>query len=337
MSRIFYRGQLRYLGCYFYRCLLPLQQLGYQGDLLTIRSVPNPAEISKGIMDAEIVVMHRPFEKASKDLFLALREGGKKLVIDGDDTYNVEKSEDIMKLGSMASAMSNSINWFLREADLVTCTNEFLADEYRKLNKNVVVLPNYINPEDFPKVQRNKTKKVRIGIIGSVGLNNTNDVENIKDIIKELSERKDVTLVLFGQSPDVGFWKDIKLEYHTFVHMADYYQKLSDLKLDMAIIPRRDTYFNRAKSNVKFLECSMLEIPCICQSWGDGKSPYDPDKDYVLLANKPKEWKHEIDELIKDKELRKMMGTRAKKYVVANYSIIKNAYRWKDEYNKLLE
>ena len=330
--RVYMRGNLRYEGCYYYRCLLPLQINGWSGDLLTMRSTLNPVETNRNIMSAEVVVMQRPFEKASKDLFLALREGGKKLVFDNDDTYKVN---DVMRLGKMLDAMNDSVDWFIKNADMVTTTTEFLADEYRKLNPNVVVLPNFINPEDFPKKKANRGKKVRIGVIGSVGLDNTGDIDHIKDVIYELSEREDVTLVLMGQPTHEGFWKDVQVEAHPFVHIWDYFKQLADLKLDMVLIPRADTYFNRAKSNVKFLEMSMLEIPCIAQTFDDKKSPYDKDGEYMILANKQDEWIHEINEMIKDKELRRMVGKRAKKYVLKNYNTDK-AKLWKEAYQSML-
>lgn len=326
--KVYFRGQLRYEGCYYYRCLLPLQINGWSGDLLTMRSQLNPEESRKAILDAEVVVMQRPFEKASKDLFIALKQAGKKIVFDNDDTYKVN---DVMKLGSMLDDMNASVDWFIKNSDMVTTTNEFLAEEYRKLNPNVHVLPNFINPEDFPtKILKNRTKKVRIGIIGSVSLYNTEDIEHIKPLLKELSERDDVTLVVFGQSPEGGFWKDLNIEYHPFVHIYDYYKKLNELKLDLAIIPRADTYFNRCKSNVKFLECSMLEIPVIAQTWNDGQSPYDKDIDAGVLepANTLEEWREKVNLLIGEKTLRKIIGKRAKKYVLKHYNVDK-AKLWK--------
>ena len=41
------------------------------------------------------------------------------------------------------------------------------------------------------------------------------------------------------------------------------------------LIPRGENYFNRCKSNIKFLEASMCEIPVIAQSFTTNDSPYD--------------------------------------------------------------
>jgi hypothetical protein len=104
------------------------------------------------------------------------------------------------------------------------------------------------------------------------------------------------------------FWESVNVEWQPFVNAEDYYETLNDLKLDFVIIPRADNYFNRCKSNLKFLENSMLEIPSICQAFDTGDSPYQQnpaDKDYLLLANKYDEWIEQIEKLINDKEYRR--------------------------------
>lgn len=333
--RIYFRGQLRYMGCYYYRCMLPLQANGWEGDLITLRSsLPKSEEATKSIMQSNIIVFQRPFEKANQELFIACKQAGKMCVVDNDDTYKVD---DTMKLGEMLTAVSDGFEWFVKSADLVTASTDFLANEYRKLNPNVLVLPNMINPTDFPPRQHNRGKKVRIGIIGSVG--HTKDVEHVKGLIKELSEREDVTLVLFSLSNKEAdpFWKDIKCEWQPFVEMKDYFKVLAKLKLDMVLIPRQNNYFNRCKSNVKFLEMSVLGIPCVAQTWNDGESPYDKDGEYMVLANTEEQWRKSVNDLVADKEARKMIGSRAKKYVLANYDIRKTKDLWSIAYKKLIQ
>ena len=62
--------------------------------------------------------------------------------------------------------------------------------------------------------------------------------------------------------------------------MIDYFDTLNDLELDIMMIPRKDNYFNKCKSNIKFLEASMCEIPVITNYFKD--SPYEKDGDYVV-------------------------------------------------------
>jgi glycosyltransferase involved in cell wall biosynthesis len=101
------------------------------------------------------------------------------------------------------------------------------------------------------------------------------------------------------------------------------------------IIPRADNNFNRAKSNLKFLESSMFEIPVVAQAFPDGKSPYQvnpEDQKYLLLATDYNDWIEKIESLINDKEKRRKLGKRAKEYVVENYNINDKAHLWEEAY-----
>ena len=106
----------------------------------------------------------------------------------------------------------------------------------------------------------------------------------------------------------------------------------------MVIIPRYDSYFNRCKSNLKFLENSMLEIPTIGQSFPTKDSPYEvnpEDAKHLLLASNTEEFISQIEKLIANKDLRSQIGKDTKKYVLANYTISKNAYKWSEAYKTI--
>ena len=192
-------------------------------------------------------------------------------------------------------------------------------------------MPNCVDPDDFPKPKRNTGNKVRIGLIGSVV--GTNDFDHIEDTLEIISKREDVQLVVMSDKPNDGnFFDTINVEWHNPVKMKDYFETLNDLKLDLMLIPRREGYFNKCKSNIKFLEASMLEIPCITDNWKD--NPYTNDAEYLVMTNN---WLKDIYELVDDKEMRKMMGKRAKKYVLKNYNIKNNINKWETAYQTLLQ
>lgn len=329
---------MRYEGCYYVRCALPLQVNGWDGDKITMASsLKTPEEATNGMMNADVIVFQRPFETQKMVVMKELKKLGKKFVFDNDDTYKVN---DVMKLGKYLDLISGILDEFARHSDLVTTTNEFLAKEYRKLNDNVVVLPNCINPDDFPEPLKKKNKRVRVGIVGSVA--HCEDYLHIKPLLTELSERDDTQLVLFSLSEDKMFQEEVKyfntlnVEWQPFVKMSDYLETLNNLALDIILIPRSDTYFNRCKSNIKFLEASMLNIPVIAQTFGDGDSPYDKDGEYMVLANKLPEWRKKVIEMIEDKESRKMFANRARKYVLQEYDINKKGHLWEEAYKKIL-
>jgi len=345
-------------GCYNVRCLLPLIANGFDGDRTTFNpSQISPEDKAKACANADIIVFHRPEQKNKVEAMHLLKAQGKKIVFDNDDTYkdtggfkfNEYMDEERLKHG--LARINDVIDTFIKEANLVTCTTEFLKKEYEQINPNVVVLPNCIDPFYWDEPLRNETDVVRIGITGSVGI--TSDMEVLKPIVEHYHNDPRVKIVLLSMpssgadqifkelyTDEYAFWDRINKEWHPFVTAHEYPDYLNELRLDMVIIPRYDSLFNRCKSNLKFLENSMLEIPTIAQAFSTGDSPYQQnpeDQKYLLLADTFDEWITQIEKLINDKELRREMGRKAREYVEENYDINKKAHLWKEAYQKLIK
>jgi glycosyltransferase involved in cell wall biosynthesis len=100
------------------------------------------------------------------------------------------------------------------------------------------------------------------------------------------------------------------------------------------LIPRKDNYFNRCKSNIKFLEASMLEIPVVATSFKNG--PYEElTTDIGLKAKNDDEFRVFTEMLIDNEYLRRKIGINAKEYVLKHYSIKDNAHLWAEAYAKI--
>lgn len=345
-----------FAGCNYVRIQMPAWANGYLTNKKSLRAnTDNENLVSQEIQGADIVVFHRPEKKEFLDLALMCKKDGKKIVMDNDDTFYIEDNHPLAQLSSDGQKLilkdrQDAINEFIKIADLVTCSTETLAVEYRKLNDNVVVLPNCVDPDDWDEPLRNETDKVRIGIVGSAAIGY--DYDHIKDVIVDLSKRDDVEIIMFGLgsrehreknplvtktfSDEYDFWDSIEFEHFPWCPIEDYMTTLNEARLDIMIIPRRENYFNRCKSNVKFLEASMCEIPVIAQSFDGG--PYEELKigGIGLLVRDNSEWMDKIEMLIKSKELRRKIGSLAKKYVLNNYNIRDNSYKWEDAYKTII-
>lgn len=347
-------------GCYAVRCLFPLMANGWDGDQTSI-SIDQKTPENKSIasQQADVVVFHRPETKDKLEIARMLKGIGKKIVFDNDDTfkdnggYRFNEYMDKKRFEQGMETLDTHIDTFVKEADLVTCSTEFLAEEYRKIHNNVVVLPNCIDPFYFDEPLRNENGKTRIGIVGSMGV--TADLDVCKPIIKHFRDREDIEIVLYSlpvhrednitrelYSEEYKFLDTLKeytnVIWQPFTDFQNYYDILNQLRLDIAIIPRADNYFNRCKSNLKFLEMSMLEIPCISQGFPDGQSPYERDpedaKHQIIVKDN---WIEAIEGLAQDKEKQREMGRKAREYVEQKYNIEKNAHKWEEAYQTLFK
>lgn len=345
-------------GCYNVRCLLPLIANGWDGDQTSIHFGRKTAEDKLlATKQADIVVFHRPEDKKKLELMHILKKMGKKIIYDNDDTYkdkgSIRANEYINqeRIDKGMTSLNTIADAFMIEADLVTTTTEFLAEEYRKLNPNVVVLPNCIDPFYYDEPLRNETDIIRIGVTGSIGV--SSDIEIVAPIIKHYEHDPRVKIVFFSLPPnqkdnplvakiykeEYAFMDSVDVEWHPTVNADEYYDKLNSLKLDFMIIPRQDNYFNRCKSNLKFIEASAFEIPCIAQGFADGKSPYQVNKEdqkYLKLVTDNKDWIPAMEELITNKQLRLDMGKKAREYVTENYDINSKAHLWEEAYESIM-
>lgn len=352
-----------YAGCNYVRLYLPAIHNGFPIDISNVEKLarvdkPDYERIKAEMDMADAVVFHRPEFKTYYDLLKQLKLKGKMVIVDNDDTFIIDDYHPLANFNASGMKKSvkkraDNVDKFIKEADLVTCSTEILKEEYLKLNPNVKVLPNCIDPDDWEEPLRNEGDKVRIGLVGSTAFEY--DYEEIEGVLQKLSDRDDVQLFMFGlgdkkhrkENPIVSkifkteydFWGSLDIESVPWCHVSKYPKALNDAKLDIMLIPRRDNYFNRCKSNVKFLEASMCEIPVVARVYGDGQSPYDCIKDGVtgVKIENPIDWECKINELIKYKEYRRVLGKNAKKYTLKNFNIKDKYHLWDDAYNKRYE
>lgn len=349
----------KYLGCNYVRGLLPMWFNGWNGNIIGMKGDIKPMEqVRNEIMNSEIIVFHRPEVVEFHELAKTLKQMGKKIVFDNDDTYFMGdghpfESRDSMGILSDVSKQNDLIHNFITNSDLVTTTTEWLAKEYGEFNDNVLVLPNCVNPKDWSEPLRNDGDKVRIGLVGSVAY--SMDFELIKDAIRELDKMDNVQLVMFGlhsqklrnENPLVTetFKKEYEffdsldnLEHVPWSPMIDYMDTLNDLKLDIMLIPRKDCYFDKSKSNIKFLEAAMCEIPVIASSFEDGNSPYDKDLngENGILVKNGEDWMPIIMDLTNNKDKRRAIGKKAHEYVLQHYDINSHYMKWRDAFSKIL-
>jgi len=148
----------------------------------------------------EIVAYHRSigpdFEKANR-LIQMLNSLGVITVCDIDDYWMPGKEHpihDIIKVNKI----NEKIVANLKVSKYVTTTTELFADEIRKFNKNVVVFPNAINPNEPQfKEPTQKSDKLRIGWLG--GSSHLHDIQLLNDGFSKLISHKDkVQYVLCG-------------------------------------------------------------------------------------------------------------------------------------------
>jgi glycosyltransferase involved in cell wall biosynthesis len=148
----------------------------------------------------QIVAYHRSigpdFDRANR-LIQMLNSLGVVTVCDIDDYWMPGKEHpihDIIRVNKINEKIVDN----LKVSKFVTTTTEIFADEIRKYNKNVIVFPNAINPNEAQfKEKTEESDKVRIGWLG--GSSHLHDIQLLDSGFSKLLHLKDkVQYVLCG-------------------------------------------------------------------------------------------------------------------------------------------
>ena len=106
------------------------------------------------------------------------------VIVDIDDYWLPTKEHPIYQL-IMQNKIHEKIVNNLREADYVTTTTEIFANEIRKFNKNVVIFPNAINPDEPQFKQPTlESDRIRVGWLG--GSSHLHDLQLMNGFVSKL-------------------------------------------------------------------------------------------------------------------------------------------------------
>ena len=231
--------------------------------------------------------------------------------------------------GSMLTAFEANLN----QVDIITSPNEHILNFYQDFLKGryshstpfFAQLPNLISETGYQGIEAKAAQNnatVRIGIV--VNPRYTNDLLIILAPLLAIQKKyaDKVSFVVYGWS---GVLQDgskplaeLNITYHKAVSIMDHLQKLSELRLDIALIPVQNKASRRLISEIPYLELASLGIPVIA-------SRHSIFKEYILdgatgnLANGASQWQQLIAKHIEDKDYRKAIGEAAKAYVWEHY------------------
>lgn len=139
----------------------------------------------------QIVHFHRSFGNIDQcpDVINYLKGIGIIMIADLDDYWLPTREHPIHQL-ILENKMNQKIMANLKAADYVTTTTELFANEIKKLNKNVIVLPNAIDPSEKQFQQKTPpSDKIRVGWLG--GSSHLHDLKLLDGMVSKLSPIQD--------------------------------------------------------------------------------------------------------------------------------------------------
>ena len=213
------------------------------------------------------------------------KEFGFKIVYEIDDLIFKEDIPDYNKF-KFAFEDPNIRKWsmeIMQHCDEITVTNKFMRDYYiqKTGNQNVTVIPNFIprfwmdRYYDLNKIKENfqrYQKKPRIVYCGSGAhfdidnrIKQKDDFYHVNDVIRKTVDK--FHWVFVGGFPLSlrDLVKAGKIEFHEWTNLVGYPDAISKLNATLFYAPLENSNFNKAKSDLKFIEACAFGIPSVMQ------------------------------------------------------------------------
>jgi glycosyltransferase involved in cell wall biosynthesis len=210
----------------------------------------------------------------------------------------------------------------LKKSNRLVVTTETLKQHYQRYVPDVWLVPNCLDKQwsglRRPKAPRSR---LRVGWIGAG--QHQGDLEMVTRVVQTLAP--EVDWIFMGMCTD-AIKPHIK-EYHDFVAIADYPEKMASLDLDIAIAPIEKNVFNECKSNLRLLEYGAMGWPVVCSDVFPYQS-YDPP--VMRCSNDADEWLAALRQLMQDEALRLRMGEQLYQWVQSNFLLKDRAQDWMD-------
>lgn len=281
-------------------------------------------EMEAAVRRADVTVMGMVHTNAGLTTMCGIRECyGKPVVVEADDnvlscpTYNPAS-----KYYNPDSTLRKIAIAQIREADAVVVSTPYLKQVYQEFNEHIYVIPNSIDFELWGKTQRNHKKgKIVIGWVG--GATHNDDLLIIRPAIDLLTRKYPQVEFAFGHGmhPDFKGLKGVKW-YPEFARIDKYPKAVAKMGFDIGVAPLVDNAFNRAKSNLRWLEYSALGIPCVASNVGHFAETIKDGED-CLLCNTADDFIKNLELLITNTARRKELSKAAYARVYADFNIDK--------------
>ena len=161
---------------------------------------------------------------------------------------------------------------------------------------------------------------VRIVYGSGTNTHNADFLEAAPSIVRVLEAYENVRFRLIGPVT-LPEQFDLVMDKVEIFRQCDFKEYLSKLaECDISIAPLEDVVFNYSKSNIKYIEASVLGLPSICSGLPNFSDVINNEVDGFICRTSD-EWARAFDNLIASPGLRVEMGARARENIIRRYSL----------------
>ena len=325
--------------CTRYRVINKAEQLrSFSHEVWTV----NASDFQMGYAEyaSQIIIYRTPYSEQFKQLVELAHKYNKPVFYDIDDlvydTSYTDQLDYVKTLGKEEKeAYDSGVRSYGKLMELcdafITSTTD-LKNELLKLGKPVYLNRNLaseelisISEQAIDKTIKDK-KKIKIGYFsGSITHNENFDLIR-SAILKILKEFPQTELHLVGHLTIPDEMKNYKkqLIVHDFLDWTLLPSLVAEMDINLA--PLVDNVFNRAKSEIKWLEAALVGVTTVARDIGSFSEIITNETTGVLVADGM--WYEQLKDLIDNKTKLEFLGNNAKRKVISTYKTTKH----KDEF-----
>ena len=325
--------------CTRYRVINKAEQLrSFSHEVWTV----NASDFQMGYAEyaSQIIIYRTPYSEQFKQLIELAHKYNKPVFYDIDDlvydTSYTDQLDYVKTLGKQEKeAYDSGVRSYGKLMELcdafITSTTD-LKNELLKLGKPVYLNRNLaseelisISEQAIDKTIKDK-KKIKIGYFsGSITHNENFDLIR-SAILKILKEFPQTELHLVGHLTIPDEMKNYKkqLIVHDFLDWTLLPSLVAEMDINLA--PLVDNVFNRAKSEIKWLEAALVGVTTVASDIGSFSEIITNETTGVLVADGM--WYEQLKDLIDNKTKLEFLGNNAKRKVISTYKTTKH----KDEF-----
>ena len=266
----------------------------------------------------DYVFVHREAAAVGPPIFewLITKVFGKKVIFDFDDAIwlkNTSSTNSIITFFKRYENANNLCKWAWK----VSCGNDYLADQARKFNQNVVINATTIDTDNHHNLVRGDfPEKITIGWTGSHST--IKYLEAVVPTLQKLEKEFEFDfLVIADKEPN------FKLNSLKFVSWNKETEIEDLFKIDLGIMPLEDDKWAKGKCGFKALQYMALGIPAVVSPVGVNTKIVD-DGINGWICDSTEEWESRLREILEKKILLADFSSAARTKIEENYSVKSN-------------
>lgn len=323
-------------GCFWYRTFLPARAT--QSGIVQRVSDETEELVVPGVIeqpdDADIIVYHLPWRDWQEEELVTLKDQGKKVIADIDDSLWAVTDTAHPYAEFFAERLERHER-LVNMCDAITASTEYLAEELAgRFDLPVYLAENGMDPWRFNIPRAKRSERFVVGWAGGIGHHEAWELVG-EQLAQFLRDTPRAVLLVVGQMPPEGVGLDdddvqAQCQHVPWTDMKGYVPWLC--RFNVGLAPSCDTPFYHAKSPLRLLEYQAAGVPSLCSPTTYGEHVLDGATGLIVGDD---EWYDTLCRIYDDNRLRDRIGRHGRKHLLEHSTINHTAPQWLAAINSL--